>query len=48
MKLIMTGQIGTPLYIAPELLKGDDVYATSIDVYAFAILADKMKKRFIL
>ncbi|KAK8837550.1 hypothetical protein M9Y10_036550 [Tritrichomonas musculus] len=35
----MTGQIGTPLYMAPELLRGEDCYSASVDVYAFSILA---------
>lgn len=39
LKLKMTGQIGTPLYMAPELLRDDENYGPSIDVYAFAILA---------
>lgn len=38
MKLTMKGQIETPLYMAPELLKGDDAYTASVDVYAFASL----------
>ncbi|KAK8871768.1 hypothetical protein M9Y10_007509 [Tritrichomonas musculus] len=37
--LTMTGEIGTPLYMAPELLRGEDVYSASVDVYAFSILA---------
>ena len=37
--LTMTGEIGTPLYMAPELLRGEDCYSTSVDVYAFSILA---------
>ncbi|KAK8871335.1 hypothetical protein M9Y10_007055 [Tritrichomonas musculus] len=28
--LTMTGQIGTPLYMAPELLRGEDSYSTSV------------------
>ncbi|KAK8835520.1 hypothetical protein M9Y10_044362 [Tritrichomonas musculus] len=39
MKLTMTGQIGTPLYMAPELLRGEEHYGTSVDVYAFSIIA---------
>ncbi|KAK8847145.1 hypothetical protein M9Y10_019728 [Tritrichomonas musculus] len=35
----MTSQIGTPLYMAPELLRGDTNYDETVDVYAFAILA---------
>lgn len=35
----MTKEIGTPLYMAPELLKGDSHYNSSVDVYAFSILA---------
>ncbi|KAK8844443.1 hypothetical protein M9Y10_024301 [Tritrichomonas musculus] len=37
--LTMTGQIGTPMYMAPELLRGEDSYGSSVDVYAFSILA---------
>lgn len=39
MKLTMTGKIGTPMYMAPELLRGEERYGASIDVYAFGILA---------
>ncbi|KAK8843730.1 hypothetical protein M9Y10_024797 [Tritrichomonas musculus] len=35
----MTGKIGTPLYMAPELLEDQDHYGPAIDVYAFAIMA---------
>lgn len=35
----MTKEVGTPLYMAPELLQGDSHYDPSVDVYAFAILA---------
>ncbi|KAK8842414.1 hypothetical protein M9Y10_025997 [Tritrichomonas musculus] len=35
----MTKEIGTPLYMAPELIKGDSHYDSSVDVFAFAILA---------
>lgn len=38
MHLSITGQIGTPLYMAPEIINGND-YNSSVDVYAFAILA---------
>lgn len=37
--LSLTSGIGTPLYMAPELLKGDEKYDKSVDVFAFAILA---------
>lgn len=37
--LSMTKEIGTPLYMAPELISGDSHYDSSVDVYAFAILA---------
>jgi hypothetical protein len=33
----MTGKIGTPLYMAPELFDGQD-YDFKVDVYAFAVL----------
>lgn len=35
----MTKKIGTPLYIATELLEDKEHYGTGIDVYAFGILA---------
>ena len=35
----MTGKIGTPLYMAPELMMDEEKYGPGIDVYAFAILA---------
>lgn len=39
----MTGKIGTPLYMVPELLGSDDEnkadYGKAVDVYAFAMLA---------
>ena len=37
-KLTMTGKIGTPLYMAPEILKGKTNYNETVDVYAFAII----------
>lgn len=39
MIMTMTESIGTPIYMSPELLKGDDHYGASIDVYAFGIVA---------
>ena len=36
--LDMTSHIGSPLYMAPELINGDDEYGKGVDVYAFAIL----------
>lgn len=43
MQLSMTGHIGTPVYMAPELYDDDEAemtkYGPKIDVYAFAILA---------
>lgn len=39
MNLTITGGIGTPLYMSPELLKMEEQYDLSVDVYAFAILA---------
>ena len=38
-KLTMTGQIGTPIYMAPEIFNGDDHYSSSVDVYSFAMIA---------
>ena len=40
-KLATKGQIGTPLYMAPELLdeKDEYEYTTGVDVYAFAMIA---------
>ncbi|KAK8871931.1 hypothetical protein M9Y10_007677 [Tritrichomonas musculus] len=35
----MTGQIGTPLYMAPELFEGDCHYGPGVDVYAFSMIA---------
>ena len=34
-----TGKIGTPLYMAPELMRNGEKYGQGVDVYAFAILA---------
>lgn len=39
MILVVTGQIGSPLYMAPELLIDSKSYSTGVDVYAFSILA---------
>ena len=39
MKLTITGQFGTPLYLPPEILRGDDSYDQSVDVYAFSMIA---------
>ena len=33
-----TGNVGSPLFMAPELLNGDGAYDNSVDVYAFAML----------
>lgn len=39
MKLSMSGNVGTPLYMAPELYEDDDHFGPGIDVYAFSMLA---------
>lgn len=31
--------VGTPMYMAPELLRGDEHYNSSIDIYSYSILA---------
>lgn len=38
-KLIMTGEIGTPLYMTPEILTGEEHYTSSVDVYSFSMIA---------
>lgn len=35
----MSRQFGTPLYLPPEILSGDEIYNQSVDVYAFALIA---------
>ncbi|KAK8892916.1 hypothetical protein M9Y10_030168 [Tritrichomonas musculus] len=39
MELVMTTEIGTPLYMAPELHNDEEVYGAGVDVYAFALIA---------
>lgn len=39
MKIEMTGNIGTPLYMAPELFQDKGEFTAGIDVYAFAFIA---------
>lgn len=38
-KLTISGQLGSPIYLAPEILNGEDIFDFSADVYAFGILA---------
>lgn len=38
-QLSMTGNIGTPLYMAPELMNDENHFSPSIDVYSFALIA---------
>lgn len=38
MQLTLSVKIGTPLYMAPELLSDRDFYGPSIDVCAFGLL----------
>ena len=38
-KLTMIGQIGTPLYMAPELFEEEWHYGPDVDVYVFSMLA---------
>ena len=38
-KMIMTGNVGTPLYMAPEIIEGCELYGPGVDVYSFGILA---------
>ena len=35
----LTADLGTPLYMAPELLKDEEWYGKGVDVYAFALIA---------
>ena len=34
----MTRGVGSPYYMAPEMLRGDDKYTRAVDVYSFAIV----------
>ena len=36
--LEMTTQVGTPLYMAPELIECEEKYGAGVDVYAFGII----------
>lgn len=38
-QLSLTRNVGSPLYMAPEILEGEDHYGPGVDVYAFAFLA---------
>ena len=43
MHLTMTGEIGKPIYMSPELLKDEEsLYTSSNYVYAFAIVANEI------
>ena len=42
MQLTMTGQLGTPLYMAPEILRGEKKFGPAVDVFAFGILANEI------
>lgn len=42
MELSMTRNVGTPIYMAPELFEDEEHFGPGIDVYAFAILAYEM------
>ena len=35
----LTARVGTHIYMSPELLRGENNYNSSVDVYSFAILA---------
>ena len=35
----LTATVGTPIYMPPELLRGENNYNSSVYVYSFAILA---------
>ena len=37
--LTLTGEIGTPLYMAPELFNDDSQYGSSVDIFAFSLIA---------
>ncbi|KAK8883823.1 hypothetical protein M9Y10_042922 [Tritrichomonas musculus] len=39
MQLSMTGKIGTPLYMSPELFEDEEHFSPGVDVYAFGIMA---------
>lgn len=39
MEMIMSGDFGTPLYSPPEILRGEEIYDQTVDVYAFGMIA---------
>ena len=45
LELIMTGQICTPLYMSQELLKCEEHYGPSVDVFAFSIFVYQIVTR---
>ena len=40
--MTMTRGIGTPFYMAPEMLRGDDQYTRAVDAYSFGIMCAEL------